>query len=815
MRFLSIFLFSCLFSAIASAQLSGTVKDELGKPVPSATMTLLRTRDSSVVKLSATDASGKYQFVPIPEGNYFIRAEHIGFATVRSAAFAVHADPVSLPGLVLNHSTKDLKEVVVTSRKPLVEVSAEKTILNVEGSINAVGTNALELLRKAPGVMLDKDDNISLSGKNGVQIFIDGRRTPMAGKDLTEFLKTIQSSEIEAIEIISNPSAKYDAAGNAGIINIRLKKNKSFGTNGNLNGSYALSNFSKYNAGISLNNRDKKVNLFGSYNYNNSVNESYINLHREQLDTLFDGHSVIQSKSNTSSFKAGMDVFIDKKNTFGILVNGSFTNSTLATDSKTPISYIPSGQVNRILTANNSSDGEQHNGNLNLNYRYADTSGHELGIDADYGLFHTRNDQMQPNIYLSPTGNAVLFSDIFELISPTDIDIYSLKGDYEQRFHGGKLGFGAKLSYVTSDNNFQQFGLVVPVFKYDSSHSNQFNYKENINAGYINYSKAFTGWVIQAGLRVENTHATGASHGFRTTGSSFVTYDSSFTRDYTDLFPSAAITFNKNPMGQWSLAYSRRIDRPAYQDLNPFEFKLDEYTLQKGNTQLRPQYTNSVGLTYTYHYTLNMTLNYSHVKDVFTQLVDTTEKSKAFLTKKNLATQDIISLNISYPFQAKWYSMFTNLNTYYSMYQANFGAGRVINLNVFTSALYMQHSAKLGKGWSAELSGFYNTPSIWQGTFQTQAIWSVDGGFQKTIFKGKGNLKVSVSDIFNTLNFTAVSNFSGQTLNVNGGSDSRQLRLALSYRFGNNQVKAARQRTTGADEEGKRANGQGGLIKSN
>ena len=214
----------------------------------------------------------------------------------------------------------------------------------------------------------------------------------------------------------------------------------------------------------------------------------------------------------------------------------------------------------------------------------------------------------------------------------------------------------------------------------DTLRSNNFNYKENINAAYINYNRQFKGIMIQAGVRVENTNSEGISNGNRWNGNDYVPYDSVFKRNYTDFFPSAAITFNKNPKNQWGLSYSRRIDRPAYQDLNPFEFKLDEYTYQKGNTQLTPQYTNSVSLTNTLGYKLTTRLTYSHVNDVFSQIIDTADKSKTFITKKNLATQDMASLNISMPWQKKWYSVFANVNSYYSHYKADFGTGRTIDL---------------------------------------------------------------------------------------------------------------------------------------
>jgi iron complex outermembrane receptor protein len=569
--------------------------------------------------------------------------------------FDAKAD-LQLPAQELVLRARELQGVTVTSQKPMVEVKADKTILNVEGTINATGSNALELLRKSPGVLVDKDENLSLSGKNGVQVYIDGRPSPLSGKDLAEYLKTVQSTMIESIELITNPSAKYDAAGNAGIINIKLKKNKAMGTNGSVSAGYNIATYAKYNAGLALNHRNKKVNLFSTYNFNKAIQENNISIFRTVLDTLFDQRTVFTSKPTSHNFKAGMDYFINKKSTIGILVNGNLASGEMISSSLTPITYNPTHTLVKNLVAGTESNFTRNNINSNINYKYSDTSGHDLNMDVDYGYYKIRTNQLQPNYYFDASGKNEMSRFIYQMITPNDIHIYSFKTDYEQNFAKGKLGIGGKLSFVKSDNDFQRYNVYSSSKILDTLKSNQFYYKENINAMYLNYNRQMKGWMFQVGLRVENTHSEGRSSGFRKPGGVYAAYDSSFDRNYTDFFPSAAITFNKNPMNQWSISYSRRIDRPSYQSLNPFEFKLDEYTFMKGNTQLTPQYTNSFGITNTYKYKLTTTLNYSHVKDVFTQIIDTAERSKAFITQKNLATQDIVSLNISYPLQIKWYT---------------------------------------------------------------------------------------------------------------------------------------------------------------
>ena len=811
-----VLLLLCVFTgAITYAQqITGSIKDEQGKTLQGATVSLKRSKDSSIVKLGVTNSTGSYTFINIANGKYFINTSHVGYVIKNSPAFEVSGEgQVPVPEILLSKGSGTLKEVAITSEKPIIEVKADKTILNVEGSVNAVGQDALELLRKSPGVVVDKDENLGLSGKNGVQVYIDGRPTPLSGTDLAAYLKTLQSSSIESIEIITNPSSKYDAAGNAGIINIKLKKNKSYGTNGSVNLGYSIGTYPKYNGGFSLNNRNKYVNLYGNYNYNDSRNTMYINLYRKQLDTLFDQRSLMSFTGHGHNFKAGADYFINKKSTLGVMLNGNIGENIFANESRTPISYIPSGQLVKTLTASNSTAGKRNSGNLNINYKYADTSGHELNIDADRGLYRIKSDQMQPNNYYDKSG--ILYNTrIYNFIAPTDIDIYSLKTDYEQNFKKGRLGFGGKTSFVKTANVFNRYDIISGSRFYDSTRSNSFNYKENINAFYLNYNKAFKGLMIQFGVRMENTNLEGISDGYKWSGTKFITNKDGFKRNYTDFFPSGAITFNKKPTSQWGLRYSRRIDRPAYQDLNPFEFKLDEYTFQKGNINLRPQYTNSFAITHTYKYTLTTTLNYSHVNDVFTQLIDTAELSKSFITKKNLATQDVVSLNISYPFSKKWYSVFSNLNANYSHYKANFGTGRTVDLDAYSFNIYQQHTFKLGKGYTGEISGFYTSPSIWQGTFKSTAMWGVDGGLLKTILKGKGTAKIAVSDIFNTMHWGGTSQFAGQYIRANGGWESRLFKVNFSYRFGNNQVKAARQRKTSQEEENQRvSDGGGGIAK--
>ena len=803
------------YSLVAQAQhVTGVVKDENGKGLDKTTISLLRAKDSSVVKLAVTGSSGEFSILT-DHGSYLLQVSHIGYANYYTSSFD-GANNQTIAPITMSKAASNLAGVTVTAQKPIIEVKADKMIMNVEGTINAIGNDALELLRKSPGVMVDKDDNLSLAGKNGVQVYIDGKPTPLSGTDLSNYLKTLQSAQIEAIEIITNPSAKYEAAGNAGIINIRLKKNKSFGANGSLSLGYAQGIYAKYNTGLNLNYRNKSINVFGNYNYNNGKNQMSMNSYKEQFDTIFDQKNSMKFENKAHGFKTGLDYFINAKNTIGIVVSGNLADVNFNTAGPMVFTYKPTNTVSRILKATNKNVMDRDNVNTNLNYRFAVPNGKELNIDADYGFYHLRSNQYQPNYYYQADGVTEMSRVIYRMLSPTDINIWSLKTDYEQDYKGGKLGLCGKFSLVNTDNDFRRYNVFGAGDFYDTAKSNRFLYDENINALYVNYNKQLKkGVMFQFGLRAENTHSKGTSKGFKDVSGNWVTYDSLFKRDYTNLFPSASVTFNKNPMNQWTFSYSRRIDRPAYQDLNPFEFKLNEYTYMKGNTQLRPQYTNSFGVTNIFKYRLTTVLNYSHVKDIFAQIPDTIDKTKGFLTKKNLANQDVVSLNVSYPFQKKWYSFFATMNANYSHYKADFGGGtRKVDQTVFAFTYYMQNSAKLGKGFTFELSGLFISPSVWQGVIKSKAMGMVDAGLSKTLFKNKATLKASVGDIFQTMKWSGSSNFAGVNSTFNGQGEMPQFKLNFNYRFGNSQVKAARQRKSGVDEETKRAEqggGQGGI----
>ncbi len=794
-------------SAQSTSKVSGKITDENNKPLSSATVLLLNSSDSSLAKTAVTTSIGIFEMVSVKPGNYMLSATSVAHSKSYSSKFTItEGQEYMAPSLILPQSSTSLSAITIQAKKPLIEVKADKTVFNVEASINATGSNAFELLQKSPGVSVDKDDNISMQGKNGVKIYIDGKPTQMSVGDLADYLRSINSADIESIEMITNPSAKYDASGNAGIINIRLKKNKNYGVNGNISTGVGFGHTPKYNNSLSLNYRNKKVNLFSNYSNNFGKNRSMFNLYRVQNDSTYDQHSININDNTTHNVKTGLDYSINKNNIVGVMVTANFNDGSSTTKSNTVISPNNTGIPNRILYASNDLPGSRNNVDYNINYRYADSTERELNIDADFVNFRRRGTSYQPNYYKAPFTDILLDERIYKNNTPTDIDIYTAKVDYEQPFYKGKLGFGGKLTDVKTKNTFDFYNVYGSNNVKDQDRSNKFNYDENVKALYVNYNRSFGKKTsIQAGVRMENTKSEGDLLSYTPQP------DGNIKRNYTDFFPSGAFTYMLNQKNTFNLSYSRRIDRPSYQNLNPFENKLDELTYEKGNAFLRPQYTNSFQLSHTFLYKYVTSFGYSHIKDFFARIIDTIQ-NKSFITQKNLATQDIYSVNISAPITiTKWWNAFATFNGYHSAYRADFGSGKTINLNVDAFSIYMQQSFSITKGPTFELSGYYNSPTVWGGTFKSKSIGFVDVGVQQKLLKGSGTIKLSFTDIFKTLHWRGISDFGGSHLDASGNWESQQLKINFSYRFGNKLVKAARQRKASAEDESKRLNSSGGL----
>ncbi|MBI3521011.1 MAG: TonB-dependent receptor, partial [Bacteroidetes bacterium] len=481
--------------------LSGKMVDQDNKPVADAIIQLLKSSDSSIVKNEFTDDKGVYNFNGVKSGSYRIQTTVIGYKPFLSSVIDVTKN-VAIPDLHLQQTEVELKEVAVVARKPYVEREKGKIILNVENSINSAGSSAFELIEKAPGVRVDNNDNVSLNGKQGVAIWIDGKPTPMTGSDLANYLRGMPSSSIEKIEMISNPSSKYDAAGSS-IINIKLKKDKRIGTNGSITNSYGQGVYMKTNNSISLNHRNKKINVFATYNYAYRESFSHLKLNREfyKNDTFIGAYNqdnYLKFDFNNHVARAGIDYFANKNNTFGFVINGVSNKFNPKGDNVASVFDDTHTKASTFTTSNRSKDN-WYNYSANLNYKHNfDSLGTELTTDLDYAHFGNKTEQNFETHYYDLNNDEFLNPYLLYGNIKGGLDIYSVKNDFVKTFNNDlKLEAGQKSSYVIADNKLSFYNRSNDLNIFDSTKSNHFIYKENINAAYVTASKDIGKWSTQ------------------------------------------------------------------------------------------------------------------------------------------------------------------------------------------------------------------------------------------------------------------------------------------------------------------------------
>ncbi len=788
--------------AAAKGQVAGSVTRSNNAPVEFATVTLLRAKDSSLVKGVLADIGGKYAFDGVAGGKYIVAAANMGLKKGFSQPFTLNGSPVNMPAIVLGEDTRNLKTVDVTAKRPFIEQKADRMVVNVENSIVAAGGTAMEVLQQSPGIQVDKDDNISMRGKNGVIIMIDGKPSNMSPQDVAQLLKNMPSSNVDQIELIANPSAKYDAAGNAGIINIKLKKNSNYGANGSVNAGYTQGMLPKATGGLNLNYRNKKVNVYGSYNISYFRGFEELNITRdyqtEKGRTFFDQHNYIDKSSTYHGGKAGIDYFINPNHTLGFMVNLAKSGWTGDGNGLTIIGNGIRQDSSLHTTNDNNQDWKRQSYNFNYKGKL-DTSGKEINIDLDYSRNTEDSRTNMYSNYMDAKGEEFFRGDVTRNFQPSIINIKTVKVDYTHPLkHNDKLEAGAKFSWVDSDNNSRFDSLLNDTWVYDGNRSNYFIYKENVNAGYINYSRQFKKLGVQAGLRAEHTHVIGNS----------LTLKQVNDTSYLNFFPSIFFSYNAGKDHQLGLSYSRRLQRPSYDDLNPFEFYLDRYTKAGGNPNLRPQFSSNVDFTWTFKSFLTTAIGYSHTKDMLSRILEpgvddiTGDTTIVVYRYMNVATKDNVNLNVSAPIPVtKWWKTFTTASVFYNKFETVVKGEEIrrASAGFFGNT---QHTFTLGKGWTAEASAFYTSPQIAQeGLFRMKAMYAINAGIQKTVLDKKGTIRLNVNDIFQTQRFRGDYAVTNSNLTLKTGWDSRQVRLNFTYRFGNSNVKEARNRKTGLEDE--------------
>ncbi len=626
MRKTWLFIIACCIGLAGFAQsgsISGTVQDDVKKPLTGASASLLKAADSSVIKTALTDKDGKFIFNDVNHGKYLVAVTISGFRKKVSGEITLRNEaPAHEMGVLqMVQEAKSLETVTVTSKRPFIEQKMDKTIVNVDAAVTNAGSNLLEVLEKSPGVTIDKDGNISLKGKQQVLIMIDGRPTYLGQAELASLLKSMPASNADQIEIMTNPSAKYDAAGNSGIINIKTKKNKQQGFNGSINLNYSQGKYWRTNDNFNLNYRKGKFNFFANGGYSKWNGFQNLDINRKfstpattpkDYNAIFDQETKMRNQSDNYMMKMGVDYYLSKKTTIGVITTGLINPETFKSNST---SYLQDGEsnVDSIVYAVSDNKNRWNNKTINLNLRHQfDSTGREFSTDLDYATYTSTSSMHFVNTTYDPEWVA-LNETMLRGDMPVQIDIYSAKFDYAQNFLKGKLEAGAKTSYVSTNNAANYYNITAYGEEVDYGKTNNFLYKENIHAAYLNYNRQFKKIGIQAGLRYEYTEMRGDQFG------NTQRPDSSFDRGYGNLFPTIFISYQASKNHQWGFNTGRRIDRPAYQDLNPFLFFLDQYTYQAGNPFIKPQYSNNVEVSHTFKGFLTTTVNYSYTKDFQTE----------------------------------------------------------------------------------------------------------------------------------------------------------------------------------------------------
>ncbi len=782
-------LLSICTGLFAQKNIAGKITDAKNTPLEFVNVFLLNAQDTSLVKAIFSETDGSYTFERVAFGTYLVGTSMVGYEKRYSQPIVVNENDMLLENIDLQMIMLPsvLKEVQVVATKPFIEQQIDKIVVNVANSAISSGGTAMEVLEKVPGVLII-DDKISLAGKNGVLIYIDNK--PSQYTDVAQLLKDMPSSNIEKIELIHTPGAKYDAAGNAGIINIKLKKNLNLGTNGTLTLGGGYGRFGKANTGINLNHRNGKINAFGDLNLNHRKSWETNVFDRVVGDQIYNQDNYQPRSWNGIWTRAGMDYSIDKKSTLGFVAT-AFTGAGV-TEQENYTNILKNNELQSKFNTDGDIDYKRKNYTANLNYRYeTGDNGQEFSMDADFARYNT-DMETELNSKVLTTANVVLFEQSLQNLAPNEISIFSAKADYVHPFgKNTKIETGLKTSFATIDNNLIFNKKNNGVFENDATQSNRFQYSENLSAAYASFGTKLNKWEFKGGLRVENTHAKGKN----------LTLNQTTPYDYINLFPSAFLNRMIDSSISVNASYSRRITRPDYEDLNPFRYYLDPLTFKKGNENLQPQYADTYKIGVTYKNQPFMSLSYSAFYNVIVDQAPDQKDSIAFIQPYNLQRQDNYSIQVNHPIPlGKKISGFGSFNVNYDDYRSAYLGGNFQNSR-WTWFYYTQITAKLLKKTSVEVSGFYRHKGIFEGFMRHDPFYMVNFGASHTFWNDKAKLRFTLNDIFWTMRINGRMNYQNVDVTILSLRESRQARLTFSYTFGNSQIKAAKKRNTGLEDE--------------
>lgn len=762
----------------AQVKITGKVQSEDNVPLPLATAYLMKANSTVVLKAAVTNEAGEYQFSDVAAGSYVVDAKMVGYIAGRSNIFEVGKSDYAVATISLRSDNRKLEEVTVEGKRPLVESKPGKLILNVENSPIAAGNNALDIVQRAPGVSLDNNNNLQLMGQSGVAVTIDGRQTYMTGEQLLNFLKSTDGNQIKSVEVITSRSAKDDAEGAVGTINIVLKKNRMEGFNGTFNLTAGHGEKFRGNSSLSLNYKKNNTTLFGSYAY--SDEKAYRKLEIDRViqnsgeQKYFAQMSALGEEERNHSYRFGVEQKTSSRNTLTVQFNGANNTEYNDNNSRTNIgrSFVDYDTV-LVSESDFKELFDRYSANLNNEFRI-DSNGRKLTVDLDWSKFKSSKRVNYLNQY-ADVGGKEAPAEAERSGMPIGIDIYVAKLDYEHPLSkSSKLEMGTKYSNVKSDNDLLFEKLVDQGWVNDVSRTNHFVYKEQIAAAYLDYNNSIGKWSLKAGLRGEYTFSDGNS----------ITMSKRVKRNYFELFPNANLSYSFNEKHILSLGYTRKVTRPNYRQLNPFDYYIDKLTFERGNPYLNPQFSNEFSLSYTLLQRYNLTLGINDVKDAIVESMgQDSVAGTTWVIRENLGRNLTSYLNLNIPVTvSKLWSMNNNITGIYFDFDGMI-AGLPVNRKSFLVQAMSMHNLKMSKSLSANVNLRYFSPFKYN-VYDLKSRWDTEVGMTKT-FKERSSLKLAVTDVFNTGNQNLSTNFGPFDSRIRQYQDRRVVRLTYTYKFGN------------------------------
>ncbi len=783
-----------IIPAISTAQpasiISGKVIADSGKPLSGATVAVYWTATGRLQHSAVTSTNGQFS-VKADIKKQYLYITHVGYVPYKLAITTQDSMTVTL-----QPQSQQLSEVVIRSKKAFIEQQFDRLIANVEGDSKA-GINATDILKKIPGVAIMNDNTVMYEGK-AVTVYLDGKPTRLSGNELMTLLRNTSSAGISQIEVIHSPSAKYDAQGDGGMINIRSIKPTKPGYDAyiSLTGGHGWKYFYNNNASAGLNYQSGNNYWYGSYGYGLGTQSQEI-----QTNTYLtaNGQRLLDSMKYRSPYRdqnirLGWDSYLNKTDVFGLLITGYQSHNEPVRNSQTGIFTLAGATLDSTRYSDIDNNRNSKGINVNLNFKTVLDSAkrREISMDADAGLFYYDNANLLSIVLKNQQAQPL--SPVQELAQSgrTQTLIYSYKADYAQKLYKGNLESGIKASHVSVDNNFlSKSGLSGK--PYQDNGSNDFLYKETVLAAFVSSKQNWKSLTIQTGLRAEQTFTNGNS----------LTLDSVVDRHYLNLFPNLSAGY-KMKNSSLSASYSRRIGRPIYSYLNPFVIIESAYSAFRGNPYLLPSFTDNyrLGLNLLNNQ-LNFSLTYSTSKDVITDLALLNDQTKiTSRLKANLSKGQNSGFNFGYTnkFFKIWEINYSG-TLRYSRYRFDY-AGAPVQVKQFTGQAYMDNQLMLPQNWWLDIYTFASTKVTYGNSITLPMTTTAVSGGTK-VLKGKGTLSLSINDIFFTGIQRSQTNYGNVNFDNRSQYDSRNFRLNFTYRFGNAKVNV-RDRTSGSADEQRR-----------